>query len=190
MPRCFFALPVPAAAASTLAAFSADLAGGALARWRPRSLRADDMHLTLRFLGVVADDQIARLTEGMHALAADSPPLACRTAGLALWPDLRRPHVLVTGVRSEGPLDDLAAAFEQLACSLGFAPERRRFRPHLTLARFRSGTRPVTGALPTAPAVTFSFTHVELWESLPRPGEKRYRALSASALSASSSGSR
>lgn len=189
MPRCFFALPLPAAAASTLAAFSADLAGGALARWRPRPLRADDLHLTLRFLGAVADDQIARLTEGMRALAADCPALECRNAGLAVWPDASRPRVLVTGICRAEPLDRLAAGFEHLARDLGFTPERRRFRAHVTLARFGRGVRPLTFALPEPPALAFAIDRVALWESLPQPGTPRYRPLACVSLNASAAAS-
>ncbi|HRQ66051.1 MAG TPA: RNA 2',3'-cyclic phosphodiesterase [Xanthomonadaceae bacterium] len=182
MPRCFFALPLPADAADSLAAFAAGPLRASLAQPRLRLIDARDLHLTLRFLGGVDEAGLPALIQGMRTISLEFPALACTNAGIAIWPDVRRPRVLVTGVRCEGPLEDLAERFEALARSLGFAAEKRRFRAHLTLARFRPGTPPVHGTLPDAPKCSFALDRIELWQSLERPGLPRYGVLDSAPL--------
>lgn len=70
--------------------------------------------------------------------------------GLRVWPNARRPRVLVVGIEHEcppGSLSTLFAHLEREAREQGFASESRTFRPHLTLARARRETRPSSPSL-------------------------------------------
>ena len=73
----------------------------------------------------------------MRAAAA---PVAELSLGDALWLAPRRPHVLTVEV--EDPAGALPAlqerVVEALVEAVGYEPERRRFRPHVTVARVRA----------------------------------------------------
>jgi RNA 2',3'-cyclic 3'-phosphodiesterase len=96
------------------------------------------LHVTLRFLGDTDEALVPALSEvvstlGAHALA----PVEIRSTSLLAFPNAKRAHVLALHLEDGGALATLAAIAEQEVTALGFRAEERRFRPHLTLARFR-----------------------------------------------------
>jgi RNA 2',3'-cyclic 3'-phosphodiesterase len=96
-----------------------------------RTTRADQWHITLAFLGEVADP--APLGGPLARVAAGSPPLALRLRGGGFF---RGPGVL--HARLDGDVEGLRrlAAGVAAACrGAGVELEERRFRPHLTVAR-------------------------------------------------------
>jgi 2'-5' RNA ligase len=106
---------------------------GADVRW----LEPAALHLTLKFLGQVAD---ARVPEVVAALAGvRAAPIALAAAGLGGFPSLGRARVLWAGLACGGPeLTALAAAVDRVLASLGFAAETRPFHAHVTIGRVRS----------------------------------------------------
>lgn len=108
------------------------------ARWAAHAT----LHVTLRFFGATTDEQLEALrplvTELGRAASASCGPV--RAPAVTGFPTPRRAHVLVTDIVDGGALAALAARAEEVAVTLGFAPESRAYRPHLTLARMR---RPV-----------------------------------------------
>jgi 2'-5' RNA ligase len=110
-----------------------------LARWRSslKIVRPEQLHLTLKFLGDTPTEQIdAIAAAGLSTVRETVPAIACR--GLGVFPPRGRPNVLWAGLERVDELFRLAADIDAAMTALGFAPERRAFNPHLTLARFRS----------------------------------------------------
>lgn len=142
---------------------------------RLRWVRPEGMHLTLRFLGAASPDQIARLAPRLEAAAAASPAIDATVAGLGLFPDQRSPTVLWLGLSTGAGLSQLQAACEGAAVGVGFSPEARPFRAHLTLGRWRDRVpRPLLPAVDLGPT---RFLTLTLFESDLAPGGSRYSAL-------------
>jgi 2'-5' RNA ligase len=162
----------------------------ALAHWARQAVGEDrgmrvvapeQVHLTLAFLGHRSPDEIEPLGELVAAFAARPAP-ALRTAG-ALWLSPRRPHVLTVVIDDPtGALAELHDAVWAALEELGFARERRRFRPHLTVARVRHGWTAPGGALPPAPERDLSAGSVTLMRSWLGGGPARYEALERAVL--------
>jgi 2'-5' RNA ligase len=112
----------------------------AIARALPKNLPGklvapDKWHFTLRFLGPTVlearEEIIARLSA-----ARLGPAFQVRFGELGAFPNPRRARILWLGVTRGGErLSDLAAIAEDAARNAGFAPEGKRFTPHLTLSR-------------------------------------------------------
>ena len=97
------------------------------------------IHLTLKFLGNIPVDRIGDITGAINEAAQGIPPFHLEVKGLGVFPNLRRVQVAWVGM--SGEVDKLAQLQRQLEASLarlGFAPESRLFKPHLTLARLRN----------------------------------------------------
>jgi 2'-5' RNA ligase len=142
-----------------------------------RAVGPESLHVTLAFLGHRGLDEIEPAQAAVRAVAAPVPSLAL---GGAAWLSPRRPSVLAVDVEDrEGALDRLQAALvEALAAAVGFVPERRAFRPHVTVARVRRGTPPRRAPLPGPPAAAFAGAAVTLYRShLGGRGPARYEAL-------------
>ena len=112
-----------------------------------RFVAAGNYHVTLKFLGEVAE---ARLPEVRSALEAIRYPLfSLDVCGVGFFPNEHAPRVFWAGIEC-AELAGLAQLVQQAFEPLGFTPERE-FRAHLTLARNGSGRpRPVRGEKPPA----------------------------------------
>ena len=96
-----------------------------------------NLHLTLKFLGpTVPIEKIHRIQPELESIAADTAAFQLEAAGVGGFPDLKHPHVLWVGLRSDALLD-LAARIDDAASRCGFAREQRAFRGHLTIARLK-----------------------------------------------------
>ncbi len=117
------------------------------AEWRSRLrgarwVRAKNLHLTLRFLGETSEGTLGKLSDTMAAIAGGSSPFELNFDGVGYFPSARRPKVFWIGVtHPPRTLLELQGQIEAASFKHGFEPEKRRFSPHLTLARFR-GAQP------------------------------------------------
>jgi len=96
------------------------------------------IHLTLKFLGNISTDKISGITGAIETAAQGVSPLYLELKGLGAFPNLRRVQVVWVGLSGElARLGELQRRIESNLAPLGFAPESRPFKPHLTLARLR-----------------------------------------------------
>ncbi|HJO33418.1 MAG: RNA 2',3'-cyclic phosphodiesterase [Anaerolineales bacterium] len=141
--RAFVAIEVSEGVAVRLADVQLRLQealGGRAVRW----VRADAIHMTLKFLGEISAEQASRLSQVLGRAAQSAEPFALTAAGMGCFPDCRRPRLLWAGVDGDATaLKRLQSAAESCAVRLGYAPDRRRFSAHLTIGRVRSGLQRV-----------------------------------------------
>lgn len=149
------------------------------ARW----VRPENVHLTFRFLGDTLPARIAPLQAALASAASACEPSEARIAGLGTFPDRGQPpRVLWVGLRIPPPILELQAACERAAVTVGFPPEERPFRSHLTLARFRG--RVLRPALPPVDLGSFPLKTLALVGSQLRPGGAVYTPIARFALGA------
>ena len=111
-----------------------------------------NLHVTLVFLGEVADRELPAVCRAVAEVAAGEPPIPLRVSGLGAFPNTRRPRTLWTGVGGGADgLIRLHGALEDRFLNLGiYRREERPFTPHLTLGRIQdeaAGTK-LAAALP------------------------------------------
>lgn len=150
-----------------------------------RWLDSSGWHLTLQFFGEVDAARVATLSEACTAAAGTSAPFTLTLAGLGAFPRPERARVVWVGVqRGATELEALARALWAHTGDLGFEPEARVFRPHVTLARARKPARVIEllDAHPPA-AIDSVVAGITLFRShLDRSGA-RYEALHHAPLS-------
>src|SRR5579871_4609423 len=133
MMRLFVGLALPQSLKDRLAPLMSGLPG---ARWVP----PENLHLTLRFVGEVDEREAALLDEALTTV--ERSPFELQVAGCGIFAQRRGPEAVWIGVTSTPPLVDLQAAVERAAVRAGLAPEEKRFRPHITLARLKDAPQP------------------------------------------------
>ena len=149
--RCFVAVDLSDEAREAIAA--------AQARLRAAGPRADvawvdaaKLHLTLKFLGEVAESALAGLRATLDEVADRHAAFALVAGGMGGFPSRTRPRVLWAGL-TDGlrEIGRLAADVERACAALGWAMEARPFRGHVTIGRVRSprGLSRVVNALGT-----------------------------------------
>jgi 2'-5' RNA ligase len=100
-----------------------------------RWVRAENLHVTLKFIGETAPEKLGDICEALAA-ARLLEPLALEFRGLGFFPDGKRPRVLWVGIEASSALPALASRIEGALEKIGISREQRGFTPHLTLARF------------------------------------------------------
>ena len=104
-----------------------------------RPVRAENAHLTLKFLGEASADRVEDVLASMRLAAARSAPFGLRTGKLGAFPNADAPRVLWLGVDGDlAALRRLRDGLEDALAAVGFQRDRRDFSPHVTAARVRA----------------------------------------------------
>ena len=106
-------------------------------------MRAENLHVTLKFLGAVADEKLEEVRAALANIRSDQA-VTLEFRGLGFFPNEKRPRVFWAGMEASPNLKTLAADIEVAVEKLGIPREKREFSPHLTLARFEGPTLPAS----------------------------------------------
>jgi 2'-5' RNA ligase len=187
--RLFVGVPLPPAALAACAA----LMDGVRARHGGRGIRwvsTENLHLTLRFLGLLPPSAIPVMAAAVDAAAAGRRRFEVELAGAGAFPGDRRPRAIWLGM--ERGVDELGAISRALDAALvdaGMASDDRPFRPHLTVARTdaagTNGSLAVAAALREAAAdwrARFTASRVVLYRSHIGGGPPRYEPVHEAVL--------
>ena len=138
--RAFIAIEMPPVVTGELKGLQKRLQqSGVKARW----VRPENIHLTLKFMGDIDPLKVETVSGAMRVAAGRFAPFELSVRGLGVFPQLKRARVLWAGLG--GAVSDLIELQQELDAALencGFEPEKRTFRGHLTLARFRQRVDP------------------------------------------------
>jgi len=133
--RAFIAIEIDEAVRQKLVAAQRQLAdtGAQL-----RLVEPENIHVTMKFLGDIRENQIGAITDAVQTAVAGVGPFDISVRGIGVFPDLRYIRVIWAGV-SDGreQVTSIQKRADQNLAELGFKPERD-FVPHLTLARAKS----------------------------------------------------
>jgi 2'-5' RNA ligase len=178
--RAFVALDLPEAVRAGLAEWGArELTDEAL-----RPVPAENLHLTLCFLGHIPEpdvDRAAALVTGARAR-----PVPITLAAEPVAKPRGRPRLFALDARSPEAVELQAELAESLVAAGIFEPEARPFWPHLTVARVRAergrrrrprAVRRRPGGLPAGLVHTFDSVRIALYRSNLRPGGAQYEPL-------------
>ena len=171
MHRLFIALTPPEDVCDQLLDTMEGIEG---ARWQD----ADNLHLTLRFVGEVERPQAEDLATALTGLTF--APFPVRLRGVGHFETKGRPHAVWADVEPSPALVALHKRVEQACRRAGLDPETRKYVPHVTLARLNRGSGPIApwlarqGALSAGPWTAEQFT---LYESFLRPDGPIYEVV-------------
>ena len=175
--RIFVALPLPDPVLDALQALQQGLPVG-------RAMRRNTLHLTLAFVGEHPEPAVQGLHEELERIGA--PGFDLRLSGLGTF-GRTVPTVLWAGVERQPALDDL---YQQVASAIrraGLTAPPVRFRPHVTIARFRPDLAPApqvrldefTAARAGFRAPPFWATGFNLFQSHLHPEGAQHEALAS-----------
>jgi 2'-5' RNA ligase len=137
--RLFVAVPVADDVRRAVGELMEAVAGGPIeerAPGQPRWVRADGLHLTLRFLGATPDERRPALETALLTAARGVASFRVVLSGGGAFPNPSRPRVLWIGIgEGEAHLADLARRLDDELAPLGWPREGRPLAAHLTLAR-------------------------------------------------------
>ena len=187
--RAFLAIELPHEVTSALADLNQRLAS--LRVQGLRLVRPEGTHVTLKFLGDISEEQTYGISSAVSSVARVHRTFVLRLAAAGAFPDPEAPRVLWVGVDGElPPLMALQRHIESSLEPLGFAPDKREFNPHLTVARIRTGTpgperhraTEVLFASHSRPGLSFAVESVSLIQSRLLSGGAVYQRVASMPL--------
>ena len=107
-------------------------------RWVP----VPNIHLTLKFLGDVSERNIVMINEILLAEVTSHKQFEISVGGFGVFPNYRRPRVIWVGVEAPEELHHLHRRIDIETTRLGYAPDQRKFDPHLTFGRVSRNANP------------------------------------------------
>ncbi len=183
--RTFIAIDLPEHIRSTVAGvqehLKTDVPG---VNW----VHPENIHLTLKFLGDVHQDDLGRIREAMAAAISDIRPFFLGPAGIGAFPGLNRPRVIWVGIHGQTDvLKTLHRRVEDDLAASGFEKEERNFAGHLTIGRVKGKINPVClidsiGAIKDFKTEMFTVDRIILYKSDLKPKGAVYTALFQQAL--------
>ena len=95
------------------------------------------LHITLKFLGDTQTEQIGAISQILKQIATQFKPFEFIIQKTGVFRSLRDPRVIWFGIDGAETMAKIAAAIEKELAPLGFPPENKDFKPHLTLGRIK-----------------------------------------------------
>lgn len=128
--RIFIGIDLDDKIRSKIARFLEGVSGFAPeARW----VRAESLHITLKFIGEQKPEQVSAITQRLRGV--QSSAFEIRLSGYGFFPTASAPRVFWIGIQAGPALAELAGQIDAAVAELGIPREDRPFSPHLTLAR-------------------------------------------------------
>ena len=145
-------------------------------RWVAKS----NWHVTLRFVGDIAEPLVADLQQVLTSAASQHTRFEMAFTAVEAFPSARRPLVIAATGTAPAAGDALVGSLEESCQALSLAAEKRPWRPHMTVARVRGRRR---FELPTTPTqVKFMVSRICLMESVATERGRAYVPLRWAAL--------
>jgi 2'-5' RNA ligase len=174
--RAFVAIFPPPEIREALLRAARDLFARGDIRWS----RPGNVHLTLKFLGDVPEDDLDGVRVALAEVCGRHGPFEVETSGFGAFPSARKARVVWAGVgegydRLHSLVEDVEGSLE----NLGFAREGRAYRSHLTLGRARGSPAALDLSEAAAQGLRFPVREVELVRSVLGRAGAAYSTLEA-----------
>lgn len=144
-------------------------------KWTP----PQQLHFTLKFLGVVTPADKAALTVKLREVAAQTAGFGLSLGAPGFFPHVKNPRILWLGLaHGEAAICSLAAAVETACLEKGFSGADKPFRPHITIARASpDGSAPIVLPVDTGFKKIMTVDCFSLIESKLTPEGPLYRTV-------------
>lgn len=178
--RLFVALDLPDEVRDGLAAWGRRALGDRALRW----VAPESLHITLAFLGYLAEKEIPRLAEIVEASGGPTPTI--ELGDPVQRPERGRARLFALPAESPGTVELQAGLQQKLVAARLYEPEKRPFWPHVTVARVqreeRGSKRPALisrppETLPKALLQPFDGVRLTLYRSELQPRGAQYTPL-------------
>lgn len=99
--------------------------------------KPEKLHVTLKFLGNVEQARVREISSLVEDLAKKYSPFKTNLSEFGGFPRLKNPRVLYVGLSQNEQLSTFHRELDQGLSKIGFEKEKRKFIPHITIARVK-----------------------------------------------------
>ncbi len=138
--RSFIAIELPKVISTHLRNLQDNLKSG---DFKVKWVHPEQIHLTLKFLGNIYETDVDRLKEALTGNVKKYAPISLFAKGMGVFPNISRPRVIWVGIGGQlSALTALQKTVDNVLAAIGFHPEKRSFKAHLTIGRVKGSIDP------------------------------------------------
>lgn len=100
-------------------------------------VEAQNLHITLQFLGEVSSERISKIAESLRAVSGTVAPFSLNVEGVGFFPPVGIPKVIWIGTSTCQELMQLVDSIRNSLAQIGFAPPPEKFVSHITIGRVK-----------------------------------------------------
>ena len=131
--RIFIAIKIEDLALKKIIEIKNELFRNRELKWEPR----EKLHITLKFIGNLDEEEIPNLIANLNNVANNFSPFVLSFSKFGLFKRKGIPSILWVGIKENETLSNLHFEIERILSNIGFVKESRKYKPHLTLIRFK-----------------------------------------------------
>ncbi len=102
-------------------------------------VRPTNLHFTLKFLGDTEEELVGEIADRMRESVEGTKAFTVKLEGIGAFPSMSNIRVIWVGIDDGRHLSGIATRLDSSLEKIGLARDRKGFKPHLTVARARSG---------------------------------------------------
>lgn len=173
--RLFIGIELPNSLKSELSKAKARVEVDINGRW----INPMNLHLTLKFLGDCDLSLVEHIDEILAKVAGSKAPFYLRTTEFGCFPSSNKARILWLGLAGDQRIERLQNEIEEATADLGFRAEKKKFHPHITLARFKHPGKIDLDKLNNLVKIDreFMVSFLNLYESILSPKGANYTVL-------------
>jgi len=150
--------------------------------YKVSKVKEGNFHITWKFLGEVENACVPKINEVLEQNTSLIKNFQICFNAISLWPDKNKPKILVVeGVDITGQTELFVEWLNRSLCcpgsGFGFEMEKRKFKPHVTLARFKNIERKLKIADTVIESRTVNINKIQLISSEITPDGSNYRII-------------
>ena len=132
---------------------------------------ADNLHLTLKFLGDTQENKIEAITSRLKEIGSQQIPFEVIVKNAGVFKNISHPAIIWIGIEESKPLTFFKNQIDLCLTDYGFQPEERKFSPHLTIGRVKilkdkSALQQLLNNYHNKTFIRFSVSEVIFYESI------------------------
>jgi 2'-5' RNA ligase len=171
--RVFVGLPVPADVRDHLEKLrltAREATKTIPGKWVP----PENWHITLTFIGSLDPAQIDRLIELLEEKYSGYQPFDALLSGVRWFPGEFKPRMIVAEVQLNAQLLAIKLRSDQAVKAMDIPPDKRSYRPHITLARFNQRLTATHLPEPASQLAGIRVDQITLYQSVPIDSGVKY----------------
>ncbi|MHC4871713.1 MAG: RNA 2',3'-cyclic phosphodiesterase [Planctomycetota bacterium] len=103
-----------------------------------RWVKPENLHITMKFLGNVGENEIEDISAIMDSAAEKTPSFSAGIENLGCFPDTRHPRIVWAGCgQGNNEIKSIVGNLDEELKLIGYKPENRKFTPHITIGRVK-----------------------------------------------------
>jgi len=107
-----------------------------------RTVRPENLHITLKFLGNITQDMYSKFSEILKNSITNFSPFEVAIEGIGFFPSKSRAKIIWVGIKENILLENLYKIVENSAEKINILPDDKKFHGHITVGRIKTDIHP------------------------------------------------